>query len=143
MIETHFNQSHIFSKKSLELTFYLFATSYILLQASAYNLGKKYLFYDYHLVYLYFGYSVRYINVNSFQIPLFFCVLFSSPVNKAELTLATQSGSSLPILPLIENTIGVKMYQKNCRVPKEALWSKTRKSRKIPVALVPRNLESY
>ena len=94
MIETHFNQSHIFSKKSLELTFYLFATSYILLQASAYNLGKKYLFYDYHLVYLYFGYSVRYINVNSFQIPLFFCVLFSSPVNKAELTLATQSGSN-------------------------------------------------
>ena len=49
-------KSYIFSKKS-QFTFYLFATSYILLQSSAYNLWKKVQiyqlsFYNYHLVYI-------------------------------------------------------------------------------------------
>ena len=49
-------KSNIFSKKS-QFTFYLFATSYILLQSSAYNLWKKVQiyqlsFYNYHLVYI-------------------------------------------------------------------------------------------
>ena len=67
----------------------------MLLQLSAHNLRKKtpqmyqYLFYDYHLVYILWRQYE--IHQRQFQIPLFFYIMFSTPLNKADLILATQS----------------------------------------------------
>ena len=66
----------------------------MLLQSSAHNLRKKplqmyqYLFYNYHLVYILWRQCE--IHQRQFQIPLFFCILFLTPLNKADLILATQ-----------------------------------------------------
>ena len=67
----------------------------MLLQSSAHNLRKKapqmyqYFFYDYHLVYTLWRQCE--IHQHQFQIPLFFCILFLTTLNKADLILATQS----------------------------------------------------
>ena len=47
----------------------------------------QYLFYDYHLVIFWRQCE---IHQRQFQIPLFFCILFSNPLNKASLGSATQ-----------------------------------------------------
>ena len=65
----------------------------MLLQLSAYNLQKKikmyqYSFYDYYLVYIFATVGE---NQRQFQIPIFFCILFLTPLNKLDLILATQS----------------------------------------------------
>ena len=99
----------------------------------------QYLFYDCHMfIFL----QQCEIHQRQFQIPLFFSILFSTPLNKVDLILATQSKllfesnylksiteglsfqihlcqtqvkfeHSLPILPLIENTRGVNVPWSN------------------------------
>ena len=67
-----------------------------LLAWSAYNLRKKKkksnvsIFVLWLSSSLYFGNSVRYINVN-FKSRCFFCILFKIPLNRVDLILATQS----------------------------------------------------
>ena len=51
------------------------------------NQMYQYLFFNYQLVYI----SQCEIHERQFEIPLFFCKLFSTPLNKANLILATQS----------------------------------------------------
>ena len=67
----------------------------MLLQSSPHSLRKKplqmyqYLFCNCHLVYILWRQCE--IHQRQFQIPLFFCILFLTPLNKAVLILATQS----------------------------------------------------
>ena len=83
LILTHFNHQ-IYGRKN-HFNLYFSYSQFTKKKIQMY----QYLFYDYHPVYILA--TVWDNHQRQFQIPLFFCILFSTPLNNADLILATQS----------------------------------------------------